>query len=97
MQISSSQINRIYELHLHRVSNTSRTMESGIISSDQLTISSRAAEVQKIQQHVAKMPDVRFDKIQELKTAVMEGRYQSSDNEIASAIFQNAVQGIKNG
>lgn len=96
MQISGSQLNKIYELHLHRVNTVSRTMESGIVTSDRLTISSRAAEVQKIQQQVTAMSDVRQSKIQEIKTAVQEGRYEYTDREIASAIFRSAVQGVKN-
>jgi flagellar biosynthesis anti-sigma factor FlgM len=91
MQISNSQINKVYELHLQQVSNVSKSMESGSYSSDHLTISSRAAEVNMISKHVAAMPDVREDKVQAIQTSVLNGEYSSSNYDIATKIYESVV------
>jgi flagellar biosynthesis anti-sigma factor FlgM len=89
MQISNAQLNRVFELHLHRayprpLSSTSRC---GI--QDRLTISRQAVEMQNVKRHVLSLPDVRQDKVRQLRGMIENGSYEVSDHEVADAMFSD--------
>jgi flagellar biosynthesis anti-sigma factor FlgM len=54
-------------------------------------ISDRAQEVQRITQLIKDLPDVREDRVQELKAQVENGTYNVSSEDIADLIIRRAL------
>jgi anti-sigma28 factor (negative regulator of flagellin synthesis) len=97
VQISNTQINKVFELHMHKVnlSNVGPMLLTG--RTDQLTISGRAAEMQSIKQFASKLPDTREDMVHAYRGMIADGTYQLSDYDLASAMFDIAKEGNSNG
>ncbi|HEX2999136.1 MAG TPA: flagellar biosynthesis anti-sigma factor FlgM [Armatimonadota bacterium] len=56
---------------------------------DAVTLSPRAKEVQKVKQYLAAQPDVREDKVAEIRARLESGEYQVSAQELAERILQS--------
>jgi len=93
MHISNTQIQKIFELHLHKIHVSSVRPGSPAREPDQLTLSRQATEMQNIKRFVSALPDIRQDKVCELRRTIETGGYQVSDGDIASAILTSAKQG----
>ena len=61
------------------------------VGEDKLELSSRAAEVGKLVDQVKQLPDVRTEKVNELRVQVSAGEYQPTSDEIAKAILKDEV------
>jgi len=92
MHISNTQIQKIFELHLHKVHASNVRPGSPARKPDQLTLSRQATEMQHIKRFVCTLPDIRQDKVRELQRTIDSGAYQTSDSDIASAILAGATQ-----
>lgn len=60
--------------------------KKNIKGKDVLDISSTAKEYQIAQKAIAQLPDIRMDKIQDIKDKIESGSYNISANEIADKI-----------
>ena len=56
---------------------------------DKLEISSRASEVGKLVEHLKALPDIRQDKVADLKKQIAAGTYNPSSDSIADAILND--------
>jgi negative regulator of flagellin synthesis FlgM len=56
---------------------------------DKLELSSRASEVGKLVEQLKNMPDVREEKINQLREQISTGKYNPSSNDIADAILKD--------
>ena len=92
MHISNAQIQKIFELHLHKVRVSGVRPGGPVRKPDQLTLSRQATEMQNIKQFVSALPDIRQDKVYELRRTIESGGYQVSDSDIASAMFASAMR-----
>ena len=54
---------------------------------DQVSISGKSRDMQKLRAVIADTPDVREDKVAELREKIASGRYQVSAREIAKSIL----------
>ena len=70
--------------------NDSQTVENkGVLESDKVNISSVALETGKLVDQVKELPDVRLDRVDELKQKISSGNFKPSSNEIADAILKD--------
>ena len=93
MIISNKQIQSI--LQLDRVSaprkKAAPSETQSVKRSDSLVLSERAQELNFVKEQVLKSPDVRADKISELKNQIQEGSYQISSDDIAQKIIERSL------
>ena len=92
MHISNAQVLRVFQLHVHKVHASGVGPGASVGQPDRLTLSRQATEMQNIKQFVSGLPDVRHDKVCDLRRMVDEGAYQVSDHDVASAMFAGALK-----
>jgi negative regulator of flagellin synthesis FlgM len=72
--------------------NSSQKVENKVaVSEDKLELSERAAEVGKLVDQVKQLPDVRTEKVNDLKVQISAGEYKPTSDEIAKAILKDEV------
>jgi len=87
MLIANAQVQKVYELHLHKVYNPQVRFTDAVSGPDKLTLSGRANEMQAIKSFLSTLSDIRGDKVGPLRKMVGKGAYQSSDHDTASAMI----------
>jgi negative regulator of flagellin synthesis FlgM len=60
---------------------------------DRVSLSPQARELMKAQQALANLPDVREDKVAELKARIDEGRYHIDSEGIAKKMIREGLSG----
>lgn len=91
MIISAGQVQSLLKLQLNSYKkNTPVTSVSGL-KADSLELSNRAKEMQLAKEITLKSPDVRADKISELKKQIKEGKYQVSAADIADKMIDRSL------
>ena len=58
---------------------------------DQITLSGTAKEIGRLQAEVSKLPDVRTDRVDELKSAINSGTYNVKGDAVAGKLLKNAI------
>ena len=58
---------------------------------DQITLSGTAKEIGRLQAEVSKLPDVRTDKVDELKNTINAGTYNVKGEAVAGKLLNNAI------
>jgi flagellar biosynthesis anti-sigma factor FlgM len=92
VHISNSQIQKVLELHLHKVNRLQeKPTSSSSRGPDQLILSGKAAEMQKIKQQITGLPQVRANIVQELRQKLDSGRYDADSTELVESMFSSAV------
>ncbi len=92
MIISSKQLQSI--LQLNQVSKTRKIDlqdQTTVNKADSLVLSSRAQELNFVKEQVLKSPEVRAERINELKKQIQDGNYQVSSNEIALKMISRSL------
>lgn len=93
MIISNKQVQNI--LQSERINSLKKKAAlngtTGAEKSDCLVLSGRAQELNFLKEQALKSPEVRADKIRELKSKIEEGNYQVSGNEIAAKIIGRSL------
>jgi flagellar biosynthesis anti-sigma factor FlgM len=64
---------------------------SNLGGEDQAELSSAHVQVQALVAQAAQLPEVRQERVQALRQAVVSGRYQSSPDQVAGAIFDHML------
>ncbi len=97
LKISSEQVRRVLQGYVREVENK----RSGIKSSDKkfegtkakgdsLVITARSEEVKKAREAYEKLPGVRKNLVDELKSKIESGKYNVTSKEIADKIIHRA-------
>ncbi len=58
---------------------------------DQISLSGAAKEIGRLQAEVSKLPDVRTDRVEELKSAINSGTYNVKGDAVAGKLLKNAI------
>ncbi len=58
---------------------------------DQVTLSGAAKDIGRLQMEVSKLPDVRTDRVEELKNAINSGTYNVKGEAVAGKLLNNAI------
>ncbi len=91
MHISNTQINKVLEVHLHRVyAATSKPRMAAAGEPDQLVLSPKARDMQKVRDYLSETPAVREDVVSSLQSAVQSGQYRTESSDIADAMICGA-------
>ena len=59
--------------------------------SDEAKLSFSSSRVRELEQLVANVPDIRKDRVQSLKTALQEGRYELQAEQVSSAMLADGL------
>lgn len=93
MQISNTQIQRVFELHLHKVySPQTKPAISPVTRPDELVLSGKAAEIQRLQKTLAHLPDLRTGVVKDYQRRVNAGNYEVTGLELADKIATSALE-----
>jgi negative regulator of flagellin synthesis FlgM len=63
----------------------------GAMPEDQVVVSDQAKEIGRLQAEVSKIPDVRPDRVEDVKNAVNTGTYNIKGETVAGKILKEAV------
>jgi negative regulator of flagellin synthesis FlgM len=58
---------------------------------DQISLSGAAKEIGRLQAEVSKLPDVRTDRVEELKSTINSGTYNVKGDAVAGKLLKNAI------
>ncbi len=63
----------------------------GVSSKDQVTVSETAKEIGRLQAEVSKVPEIRTDRVDEVKNAINSGTYNVKGEAIAGKLVKEAI------
>ncbi|MGB9822404.1 MULTISPECIES: flagellar biosynthesis anti-sigma factor FlgM [Thermodesulfovibrio] len=69
--------------------NPERTEE--VLTKDQVTVSEAAKNIARLMVEVSNIPDIRADKVDELKNTINSGTYEVKGSEIAGKMIKEAL------
>lgn len=67
---------------------------SSVVESDEVSISEKGKDVSEMTRTLKEMPDVRADKVADLKERITNGTYNISGKDIASKIINTALEDV---
>ena len=70
---------------------SSETEKVNFSSEDKVELSSQATDLKKMQAAAMAQPDVRTDKVEQIRMKVENGTYQSYHEDVAERLIQEAV------
>lgn len=68
--------------------------KTNISSDDKVELSSRAMDLKEMQSQAMSSPDVRSEKVQQIKTNIENGTYSISSEKIAERLIEEAMEEI---
>lgn len=74
--------------------STNETQDTTAVESDAVSISEKGKDVSEMTRTLKEMPDVRADKIADLKERIANGTYNVSGKDIASKIVNTALEDV---
>ncbi|MDP2992785.1 MAG: flagellar biosynthesis anti-sigma factor FlgM, partial [Deltaproteobacteria bacterium] len=63
-------------------------------ATDKVELSAASRDIQKIQEVLKNTPDVRAEKVQELKSKIESGQYRVDAREIANKMISDVIQDL---
>lgn len=62
-----------------------------VLSKDQVTVSEKAKEIGRLQIEVSKLPEIRADRVDEIKNAINAGTYNVRGEAVAGKLLEEAI------
>lgn len=93
MKISSNQIHQITRVYLQDRAAKVNTPRPAL-GEDSVSLSVQGKEAQAIRQKLAETPDVRDDKVDELKAAIRSGNYRVTGKDVADRILSRVLADV---
>lgn len=87
MKITGSQFQQVTRTYQNN--KVQRTGSSEPVKSDKVNLSREAKEIAKINEILAQTPEVRVDKVAQLKAAIQQGTYEVKGDQIAEKMLQS--------
>jgi flagellar biosynthesis anti-sigma factor FlgM len=75
-----------------KTENNKRTVISSDISSDRVNLSSKARDFHKIAEVIKHTPDIREERVNELKEAIEKGTYKADSKKIAEKMILESLE-----
>ncbi len=95
MKVSRSQIDSALKVQSDRVKSQHGTKQGkdrvATAKADELSISARASEVNRLKEVIAAMPDERADKVDAISKKIAEGTYEVKAADIADMILRRTI------
>lgn len=93
MKVSNSQVQQVlghYSRQVQRPKGADEAKSPGL-GQDQVELSPEAREIKAAQQALAQTPEVRTDKVEELKGRIASGTYEVRGEEVAEKIIARSI------
>ena len=74
-----------------KTENTSDKTNKNVAKTDTVNISDAAKEIQEVRKELDKIPDVRTDKVEQLKNQIENGTYEIKSEEIAEKMLKDSL------
>ena len=74
-----------------KVENTPDKAENNAAKTDTVNISDAAKEIQEVRKQLDAIPDVRTEKVEQLKNQIENGTYEVKSEEIADKMLREAL------
>ncbi|MCW3488764.1 flagellar biosynthesis anti-sigma factor FlgM [Dethiobacter alkaliphilus] len=81
------QVNKLYKAQADEKAKADRPQESA--KGDKLSISGEAAKVQELVKAASELPEVRMERVEQLKEAIAKGEYKLDSKIIAAAMLKD--------
>ena len=75
-------------------STTTSGTQAQVAATDRVELSPRSKEMAKAAEALARTPEVRQQKVEELKAAVADGTYQVDEREVAQKMILNMLEDV---
>ncbi|HMK56518.1 MAG TPA: flagellar biosynthesis anti-sigma factor FlgM [Dissulfurispiraceae bacterium] len=62
-----------------------------VAQNDEVSLSGAAKEIGRLQAEVSKLPDIRADRVEEIKNAINSGTYNVKGEAVAGKLIKNAI------
>lgn len=62
-----------------------------VLTKDQVTVSETAKNISRLMVETSNLPDIRTDRVEELKNAINAGTYEVKGSEVAGKIIKEAL------
>lgn len=85
IRLSDKNVNKVSE---EKPVNIQRKAEPQFLNKDRVEISGKAKEVARLMEELSKLPDIRRQKVQELREAIKSGRYRIDSVKLAEKILR---------
>lgn len=83
------------QISAQKISKTNTTPEKGKAEkatiSDRVELSGRARQIAELKSAIEQLPDIRVEKVQEIKKAIAEGTYKIDSRKIAGKLIDELV------
>ncbi len=74
-----------------KAEKTAEKAENNAAKTDTVNISDAAKEIQEVRKQLDAIPDVRTEKVEQLKTQIEDGTYEVKSEEIADKMLREAL------
>lgn len=92
MKVSNqSVVEQAQVLKLNIGSKLQEVSRQETVPSDKITVSSKAKEIAQLQAEVMKMPDIRADKVNSIKSAYEAGTYNVRGEAVAQKLLKEVI------
>ena len=71
--------------------DSDRSVKGNAVPQEKVNLSATARDIQKLKGEIAKLPDVREEKVENLKTRIGQGTYNVSGEKIAEKIAEESI------
>ncbi|HBH62055.1 MAG TPA: flagellar biosynthesis anti-sigma factor FlgM [Nitrospiraceae bacterium] len=79
---------KVQELNKNQEAEKNEGAQKGERNKDKISLSGRAKEISELMGLIDKLPDVRMDKVEELKKAIDTGNYNFDSLKVAEKILE---------
>ncbi len=95
MKINSSFIQNVLKVYDKQSKNNKVTNKGRLSKKDELKLSTEAKEFQTAMKALKNVPDVRKDKVEDIRQRITSGTYNISSRQIAKKMIENANMNVK--
>ena len=74
-----------------KAENTSEKAEKNVAKTDTVNISDAAKEIQEVRKELDNIPEVRTEKVEQLKNQIENGTYEIKSEEIAEKMLKDSL------
>ena len=83
-----------YKINEKVRSESEKQINGNVVPEEKVSLSSTARDIQQVEKAIEKLPDVREEKVQELKNRIELGTYDVSGEEIAGKMLDETLLDI---
>lgn len=84
-----------YKIHEKKMNTgQGRQVENGVNAEEKVSLSPAARDIQRAEQALRELPDVREEKIEELKQRIEAGEYEIKGDRIAEKILSESLMDV---